>query len=548
MDDELHQHTPREQDSPGARVPRADSQSVHIPTVEPGSDNELFEPTAPEKLERSALGAEFELLEARQRLLELSKRLTTQSAGMSRRELTSLMMEAEALSRATQSLQIVLAGAAERERVAANPLGNSFGWDSEPKNPQYRNQAEFMVDTLRIPRKEANMRMKVARCIFTKPGMSTEGSAIPQPLLAKAVLSGEVNLESASLIARTVKSIDALPAPSPFEQAQDATADSPQNAYTPQEWARESERHLCENATQFGPDLLRKLAKKLEILADPDGSEPTERFLAQKQGAFYLGFEQNLHSVLLRMTQKQFEIYRTKTEAAIAPPPRSANTRDNHGEHNPFATPGTSEAGRSSMGIEPTYPQKVLQAFIGLLDTAELEFSAQGQRSTILATIDYESLFTRAAQDSPGLFQHSGAVSASLLREMACEADILPIVLNGASEPLDIGRAKRLFTRSQRMALAARDQGCIFPGCTAPLGICESHHVKHWKAHGGKTNVNNGALLCPYHHHVIHKGVWTLRVIDNLPWVIPPPWIDLDQRPTRNTYFTLGDAHPREAG
>ncbi|MFP5415459.1 MAG: HNH endonuclease signature motif containing protein [Actinomycetes bacterium] len=78
-------------------------------------------------------------------------------------------------------------------------------------------------------------------------------------------------------------------------------------------------------------------------------------------------------------------------------------------------------------------------------------------------------------------------------------------MLGGASLPLDEGRAQRLFTPAQKLALALRDGGCSFPGCELPPGDCDAHHVAPWLS-GGSTDLSNGVLLCPHHHHLVEPN------------------------------------------
>jgi len=86
----------------------------------------------------------------------------------------------------------------------------------------------------------------------------------------------------------------------------------------------------------------------------------------------------------------------------------------------------------------------------------------------------------------------------------------LPPILSGApSRPLDVGRATRVVTPAQRQALAVRDGGCVFPGCSRPLAWCEGHHVWHW-LDGGPTDLDNLALVCRAHHRAVHEGGWRL--------------------------------------
>ena len=120
-------------------------------------------------------------------------------------------------------------------------------------------------------------------------------------------------------------------------------------------------------------------------------------------------------------------------------------------------------------------------------------------------------------------------------RRYLCDAKIIPVVLGGDSEILDVGRERRTYTRAMRRAIRARDRGCVWDGCDRPTNWCEIHHVNYWKRDLGETNVKTGALLCDFHHDEIHKDRWTIRFAeDGRPELIPPPWIDPEQQPRRN--------------
>jgi Domain of unknown function (DUF222)/HNH endonuclease len=87
---------------------------------------------------------------------------------------------------------------------------------------------------------------------------------------------------------------------------------------------------------------------------------------------------------------------------------------------------------------------------------------------------------------------------------------LLPPVLGGApTQPLEVGRTSRVVQPAQRIALAVRDGGCVFPDCARPLAWCEGPHLRHW-LHGGPTDLANLALLCRQHHRAIHEGGWGL--------------------------------------
>jgi hypothetical protein len=141
-----------------------------------------------------------------------------------------------------------------------------------------------------------------------------------------------------------------------------------------------------------------------------------------------------------------------------------------------------------------------------------------------------------AAIPGTGSFTFTGPVTASTIRKIACDADIIPVLLGSEGRILDIGRTTRIFPPHIRKAITARDQGCTFPNCTIPAPWCEAHHITYW-THGGTTSTNNGTLLCTHHHHLIHKEQWQIQVTPGIPWFIPPPHIDPHQKPRRNTHF-----------
>ena len=102
-------------------------------------------------------------------------------------------------------------------------------------------------------------------------------------------------------------------------------------------------------------------------------------------------------------------------------------------------------------------------------------------------------------------------ISAGQSRRLACNAALIPAVLDGDSAILDLGTSRRLFNRHQRLALAVRDRGCIWPGCDQPLAWTEAHHISPWRP-GGPTDLTNGCLICPFHHHLIHSTAgWRIQ-------------------------------------
>jgi uncharacterized protein DUF222/HNH endonuclease len=135
-----------------------------------------------------------------------------------------------------------------------------------------------------------------------------------------------------------------------------------------------------------------------------------------------------------------------------------------------------------------------------------------------------------------GTLDTGESLSPAAVRRFACDAGIIPAALGSRSEILDLGRARRLYSGSIRLALILRDGGCAFPGCDRPPQWTEGHHIRSW-LDGGETNLANGVLLCRRHHRAVHHDGWTVRIAtDQRPEFIPPPYVDPCQRPQRNRY------------
>ncbi|WP_330438487.1 HNH endonuclease [Micromonospora sp. NBC_00821] len=156
-----------------------------------------------------------------------------------------------------------------------------------------------------------------------------------------------------------------------------------------------------------------------------------------------------------------------------------------------------------------------------------------GDVAQVVVTTSYDEL-TR--QLGSGALDTGLQLTSDTVRRLACDATVLPAILGGAGQPLDVGRQRRLITGPLRRALVLRDRGCAFPGCDRPPRWCDAHHIRHW-ADGGPTSLANAVLLCGHHHRHLHHSDWTVRLSgDGHPEFIPPTWLDPTQLPRRNHY------------
>ena len=128
-----------------------------------------------------------------------------------------------------------------------------------------------------------------------------------------------------------------------------------------------------------------------------------------------------------------------------------------------------------------------------------------GTKATVMVTIGLADLKNRTR---PGVLV-GGVDTGTLLgpdtvRRLACDAALIPVLLDTERQLLRLGRTRRTFTSAQIRALWLRDRHCTFPGCRAPATWTDAHHLRHW-ADGGDTDLTNATLLCERHHTIVHR-------------------------------------------
>lgn len=129
----------------------------------------------------------------------------------------------------------------------------------------------------------------------------------------------------------------------------------------------------------------------------------------------------------------------------------------------------------------------------------------------ITVLIDYRTLID--GLHTRGICETDNGVPlpVSTVRRLCCDAEIVPVVLGGAGETLDVGTSKRVATRAQRRALRAMHGTCVHPDCTVSFDACRIHHIIPWQS-GGPTDLDNMVPVCELHHHLVHEGGWGLTM------------------------------------
>ena len=252
-----------------------------------------------------------------------------------------------------------------------------------------------------------------------------------------------------------------------------------------------AEAHMIEMARQFDAPKLRQLGKRLfevicpEAADEAEGRKLEEEEKRARRGA-YLSLRDNgdgttegrfrlptLHAHLLK-----------KALQALTSPRRLGEGR-----------------------LDPETGRKLSQSTLlglGLIDLLENHIdidsmpTVNGSPFTLVVTVGIETLRSGLGVAT---LDTGHRISAGEARRLACKAGIIPMVLDGDSVPLDLGREQRLFDRYQKIAINHRYKGCAAHNCDRPPAWVEFHHEDPWHL-GGRTDAKTGISLCPPHHHM----------------------------------------------
>ncbi|MDP9904149.1 HNH endonuclease signature motif containing protein [Arthrobacter bambusae] len=396
----------------------------------------------------------------------------------------------------------------------------------------YRNAAEFLRARLRIGIGEARRRLALAAGVLPQTGLTGQDLPARHELLAAALSTAAVPTRSATIISTALEQV---------------------RHHADPDTARQMEHSLTRTALESDPDFVHRTAKRWVDAIDQDGTEPGEEELRHRQGAFIRKPRHGLHHLEIFATAEQYETLATAMNTAT-------NPRLQHTTDTDAADDGAADTGAHPALDRRSRAQKLLDGLTGAcaaaLTTGQLPANG-GLRPQVMVTIDYQDLLGRlqhlehlehlehldretptrpGPRLSSGASTFQGPIHPAIIRKIACDADIIPVLLGSDSRVLDIGRTTRIFPPHIRKAIIARDQGCAFPDCTIPAPWCEAHHITYW-SNQGTTGTDNGTLLCSHHHHVIHKEHWTITLDNGTAWFKPPPHLDPRQTPRRNHHF-----------
>jgi hypothetical protein len=294
-----------------------------------------------------------------------------------------------------------------------------------------------------------------------------------------AVGRGEVNLAQARVI---VRALDELPADRLSEEI-----------------LARAEAHLVGEAAHFGPRELRVIGRRiLDVVAPEIGEQHEAQQLAEEERR--ADRRTSLVSTRLGDGTTRITLHVPDAVAARLRTYLEAFTSPRH--------PGAGEADRIPVD------RRRGQAFCDLLEAVDPRRLPVhgGDATTLIVTVSLQDLRRDLGVAEIG---PSDRLSAGEVRRLACTASIIPAVLGGKSEVLDLGRSSRLFKPAQRKAMIVRDRECRAEGCTVPAGWCEAHHLGRPWARGGRTDLEDGMLLCSWHHHRAHDDTYDSSRLPN---------------------------------
>jgi Domain of unknown function (DUF222)/HNH endonuclease len=400
---------------------------------------------------------------------------TLDLARLDRDELLTMLGELETQRRRLPVLDHALVGELDQRGVAGDLAA--------------RNTRSLLRDVLRLSPEQAKARYDAA--IDLGPRRSLTGEALPPllPAVAAAQAAGSISPAHARVIARAIETLPAA---------------------VEREHGPAVETRLVAEATRFDPTVLARIARHLGDLLDPDGALAAHAELDQRRHATLTGKPDGSGLLRAHLTPTALAQWQAVLDPLAAPHPTDADGPDRR-------TPG----------------QRLHDA---LADAAALLLAsddlppAGGTPATVLVTMTVDQLEERTGVVTTA---HGGTLTAAEALTLAGQANLIPVVLDHTGI-LSYGQARRTASTGQRHALAARDKGCCFPGCDAPPGWTQAHHIRPW-TDSGRTDLENLCLLCGYHHRQHHKRGWRVIMRRGRPWWIPPAHIDPHQIPMRNT-------------
>lgn len=402
-----------------------------------------------------------------------------------------LVRVTDALARVRRDAEALLA------RVAAEVSKRSsseFGGSGLARAQGFHNPVRMLAASTGASRSDAAKLIAVGTATAERQSFGGQRLPARHPHVAAALESATIGVDAASAITAMLERVRVRADP---------------------ELADTTEAVLVELAARVPLELLVRGVREAEARLDRDGVEPREEELRSERSLTMREDGAGMVHLHARLDPETAAPVKAAIEALVSDvlrrrepsPCDSGPVIDDHRSIPQIQADALAALARHALGCEQTL--------------------APLQKATVVVRIDLDSLV-----DGLGHARIDGIdqpISASTARRMSAEAQLIPAVLGGESVPLDLGRAARLFSRAQRLALAERDGGCA--SCGQNIAYVDAHHIRWWDRDVGPTDLGNGVMLCSFCHHRIHREGWDVRATRTEVWFIPPPHVDPARTP-----------------
>ena len=474
-------------------------------------------------------------------------------ASLSDAELVRAVADAEARGRALD---------AERVRLAAEVAHRSrreLGTERLSARLACRNAHELIQRATGVAAATASRRVRLG--LATRADRGITGTVVgPRfPAVAAALAAGAIGVDAAHAIVTGLEPTLRVAGPADVAKAEselvaaaterwgdrrdaaddEPADDEPADDEPADESADESGSPRAAGHPVLDADDVRLQVRVWAEYLDPDGGAPDERdeerrFLTLHRPRRGLV---PVSGLLLPQVASALRAYTdawTNPRTEPVPGPTGLAAADGAGTDGAGTdTSGTDRAGTDGAGADKaggTETRSRAQVMHDVLATA-LNVAARaadapsvaGNAPTLVVVAREEDLRTGTGTARTG---DGTVVSIATARHTACAGAIQRVSIDGGGRVVGLWSPERCFTGAQRRAIAVRDGGCVIPGCHVPAGWCEVHHVVPHADDPGGTHVDNGVLLCWHHHRTIDTSGWAIRMLDGLPWVRPPSWLD----------------------
>ncbi|GLK17112.1 HNH endonuclease signature motif containing protein [Herbiconiux flava] len=421
-------------------------------------------------------------------------------AGMTDDELLEVVAVGEAVVRAMLAQQVRLAGEISvRSRTELGDEGLS-------RSQNFTSPVKLLSHVTGASARECKSRLDLGRTLRGAVLLGGGEGQAPFPVIARVLDEGVLGVEAASVIVKQCRVLaDRGCSPDVVSLAEETLVDQTLSC-------------------RLTADETFRAAIHLREVLDPDGAEPRDEVLQMQRSLTIAQSSDGMYRGKFALTPEQGGVWFASIQAMQSP--RATGPRFVEGDE--YATAD----GRTQAQKNADTVTELIARAAGADDMPRIN----GAIATVNVHMTLDDLEKgRGVGWIDGIDQ---PVPASTVEQLRCSSPVAATLFGEKGEVLYHGKAKRLFTAAQNRALAARDGGCVWPSCDRPPSYCETHHANEWVSDDhppGRTDIDNGVLLCHFHHSHLHKSPWKLTMHDGVPHLIPPRWIDTEQTPIPTT-------------